>query len=55
VPPFPDIHPGLKGHPVFVLVAVLALVALASVVAVVLDVQSDGYRRLPERKFVRSF
>jgi hypothetical protein len=39
----------------FVLLAILVLIALASAAAVVVDVQKDGYRRLPERKLVRSF
>jgi hypothetical protein len=40
---------------VFVLLAVLVLIAISSVVAVVVDMQKDGYRRLPERKLVRIF
>lgn len=52
----PDTHPHFtKGTTVFVLLAVLVLIVLASAAAVIVDVQKDGYRRLPERKLVRSF
>ncbi|WP_255570630.1 hypothetical protein [Cryobacterium cheniae] len=39
----------------FVLLAVLVLIAIASIAAVVVDVHKDGFRRVPERKFVRIF
>lgn len=51
-----DIHPWLKGPLVFVLIAVLSLIVVASIVGVVVDVQNDGYRHMPEqRTFVRGF
>lgn len=56
VPPSPRHKPPFtKGTTVFVLLAVLVLIVLSSAAAVVVDVQKDGYRRLPERKLVRSF
>ncbi|MDY7558055.1 MULTISPECIES: hypothetical protein [Cryobacterium] len=40
----------------FVLIAVLSLIVVASIVGVVVDVQNDGYRHMPEqRTFVRGF
>ena len=52
----PDIHSHFtKGTTVFVLLAVLVLIAIASIAAVVVDVHKDGFRRVPERKFVRIF
>ncbi|MBC7549478.1 MAG: hypothetical protein H7269_00995 [Cellulomonas sp.] len=51
-----DIHPWLKGPLVFVLIAVLAIIVIASIVGVFVDVQNDGYRHMPEqRTFVRGF
>ena len=56
VPPSPRHNlPFTKGPTMFVLLAILVLIALVSAAAVVVDVQKDGYRRLPERKLVRSF
>ncbi|WP_255572883.1 MULTISPECIES: hypothetical protein [Cryobacterium] len=39
----------------FALLAVLVLIVISSLVAVVVDVHKDGYRRVPERKLVRIF
>jgi len=44
-----------KGTPVFVFLLILSLVAVASIVGTVVSVSTDGYSRVPERKFVRSF
>jgi hypothetical protein len=52
----PDINPHFpKGTTVFVLLAVLVLIVIASIVAVVVDVHKDGFRRVPDRKLVRIF
>lgn len=52
----PDTKPHFpKGTTVFVLLAVLVLIVISSVVAVVVDVHKDGFRRVPERKLVRIF
>ncbi|WP_255576672.1 hypothetical protein [Cryobacterium inferilacus] len=39
----------------FVFLLILSLVAVASIVGTVVSVSTDGYSRVPERKFVRSF
>jgi CHASE3 domain sensor protein len=40
---------------VFVLFALLGLIAAAAVIFSIVDVKKDGYRRVPERKLVRIF
>ena len=39
----------------FVFMILISLVAVASIVGTVVVVGTDGYGRIPERKFVRSF
>ncbi|MFC5930693.1 hypothetical protein [Cryobacterium melibiosiphilum] len=39
----------------FVLIAVIVIVALTSLTALVGEVSRDGYRQLPERNLVRAF
>ncbi len=43
----------LKGILVFVLLAVLGILVLASISALVVDVTQDGYHRVPERELTR--
>jgi hypothetical protein len=40
---------------VFVFMILISLVAAGSIVGTVVAVGKDGYGRVPERKFVRSF
>jgi hypothetical protein len=44
-----------KGTHVFVLLALLGLIAAAAIIFSIVDVKKDGYRRVPERKLVRIF
>ena len=44
-----------KGTTVFVFMILISLVAAGSVIGTVVAVNKDGYGRVPERKFVRSF
>ncbi|MCU1409154.1 MAG: hypothetical protein JWM23_1234 [Microbacteriaceae bacterium] len=39
----------------FVLLALLGIIAAAAIVFSIVDVKKDGYRRAPERKLVRIF
>jgi hypothetical protein len=49
------ILPCLKGTLVFVLLAIIAIIAITSISFLVGEVRNDGYRRMPERPFVRAF
>lgn len=44
-----------KGAHVFVFLALLALIAVASIVMALVDVAHDGHSRTPERALVRIF
>lgn len=47
--------PLLKGTPVFVFLALLGVIAVASIVLAIVEVVTDGNRRVDERRLVRSF
>lgn len=47
--------PLLKGTLVFVFLALLGVVAVASIVFALVEVARDGYHRVPERNLVRIF
>lgn len=49
------ILPCLKGTLVFVLLALIAIIALTSLPFLVGAVKNDGYRRMPQRPLVRIF
>ena len=48
-------HPLLKGTLVFLFLALLALIAVASIALTIVDVSHDGHMRTPERPLVRIF
>jgi hypothetical protein len=50
-----DPLPPPKGTTVFVFLLSISLVAAGAIVGTVVTVGKDGYGRIPERKFVRSF
>lgn len=54
-PPSFDITPRRKAPIVFIIFALLAILIVASAVAVIVDVKKDGYRQVPERKLVRIY
>ena len=45
----------LKGTLVFVFLALLGVIAVASIVFALVEVARDGYHRVPERNLVRIF
>ncbi len=54
-PPSVGTSTHLKGTLVFVLLALLGVVAVASIVFALVEVVRDGYHRVPERNLVRIF
>lgn len=47
--------PLLKGTLVFVFLALLGVIAVASIVLAIVEVATDGHRRVDERRLVRIF
>jgi hypothetical protein len=47
--------PILKGTLVFVFLALLGVIAVASIVLAIVEVVTDGHRRVDERRLVRIF
>jgi hypothetical protein len=53
--PSVDIHPLLKGTLVFVLLSLLAVLAVSSIVLGLVAVATDGHSRVEDRRLVRIF
>ena len=55
VPPCAATPSPSKGTLVFVLIALMIIVSVASIVGLISEVRHDGYRRAPQRNLVRAF